>query len=71
MILLEAIDRFGVMAIMGRPVLYAGEARTLQTAENIVNGYNNMKNSTNRAEWMENNPVLAAIFYNLELLDAG
>jgi len=71
LILLEAIDRFGVMAIMGRPVLYAGEARTLQTAENIVNGYNNMKNSTNRAEWMENNPVLAAIFYNLELLDAG
>ena len=52
--LLYTLDRFGVDAVMGRP-LYAGEIYQMRAVENIVRWYRERQASNNFAAWaMEN-----------------
>lgn len=70
--LLRKIDRFGVMAVMGRPVLYFGEINRMSYAENTVNAYHSRAKSTNWAEWVDDNPVRAAMLAEVEqMLNEG
>jgi hypothetical protein len=63
--LLENIDRFGVMAIMARPVMYVGEVYRMRAAENTITFYRSMIRSNNWAEWTSNNPFWAKLFFEL------
>lgn len=66
MILLAKIDRFGVMAVMGRPVLSFGELRRLGMAENIVAAYRSRHKSDNWTAWTEQHPIMAKILFDIE-----
>lgn len=56
--LANRIDRYGVMATMGRPVLYAKEQRSLALAENVVRAYRERRAAASWATWAEENPGL-------------
>ena len=64
--LIGYIDRFGVEAVMGRPVLSAGELRRMYTVENIYNAYNARKASEDWAKWAAENPARAAMLAEVE-----
>jgi hypothetical protein len=71
LMLLGYIDRFGVEAVMGRPILSAGEMRRMAAQENIVTAYQSRKTSENWAEWATKNPSLVSILADVEsILDA-
>jgi hypothetical protein len=53
------------MAIMGRPVLFAGETKRMQTVEAIVTGYADMIRAKDRAKWTQENRALAKLFFEL------
>ena len=64
---LQKIDRFGVMAVMGRPVLFFGELNRMIYAENVVAAYRSRPRD-NWAEWTDKNPVLARLLAEAEKL---
>jgi hypothetical protein len=68
LILLEAIDRFGVQAIMGRDVLSYCEINRARYVENIINIHAARARSANWAEFVESNPGPAAILSEAENL---
>lgn len=53
--LLGMIDRFGVLAVMGRPVLGAGEMLRMIAAENVVTAYMQRERAENAAVWVAEN----------------
>jgi hypothetical protein len=57
---LEAIDRFGVVGVMGRP-LGMGEIRRLATCQNVVVWHTERSRQENWAQWAEDNPEKDAI----------
>ncbi len=68
LVLLGYIDRFGAEAVMGRPVLSAGELRRMIMAENICNAFTSRKASENWAQWVRDNPVYSGILAKIEKL---
>ena len=60
------IDRFGVMAVYGRPVLSCNEIQRMILAENIVSAYRGRKNSDNWAKWASDNPADARLLSEVE-----
>jgi len=65
---LNAIDRFGVEAIMHRPILYFGEIRKMIYAENVALAYRSRKASENHGKWAHDHPQLEKIIINAEML---
>ena len=55
------IERYGVFATMGRPVLYAKEQKILALAENINLAYKERRASNTWGVWAEENPGLAKL----------
>jgi len=55
------IERYGVFATMGRPVLYAKEQKILALAENITRAYNERQSSKSWGEWATDNPNLSKL----------
>ena len=61
------IDAFGVEAVTGRRMLYAGEMQRMIVAENIVkaylsrDAYRDQSGNANWAEWAKHNPTLNRI----------
>ena len=52
--LLRELNRWGVQAVMGRP-LYHHELIKLRAAERVINAYSARANSKNWAEWAQQN----------------
>lgn len=69
----RAIERFGVVAVMGRPVLWAREANAIKTAEAIVNAYHARERSDNWAAWANQHPEMQALLVEAQKLaeDSG
>jgi hypothetical protein len=65
--LLDAIDRFGVQAIMGRPTLGAGEMQSMVMADNVRrawlsrSAYRDKDGEQNWAAWAEAEPELSEV----------
>lgn len=57
--LLTLIDRFGVVGVLGRPVLTALEIRKMLASENIVDWYNERRRASHWDVWTETNPAKA------------
>jgi hypothetical protein len=69
--LLDQIDRFGVQAVLGRP-LGAKEIIHMRTAENIVRLHQARGRSKSWAGWAKENPEGAALLnYCMELVEDG
>lgn len=66
LLILTYIDRFGVMAIMGRETLSAGEVRRMMIAENIVRAYQERKASGDWGTWAQENPGAARLLADIE-----
>lgn len=66
LVLLGYIDRFGVEAVMGRPVLSAGEIRGMMTARNIYDAFHSRKSSDDWVKWAKDHPHYAAILAEVE-----
>lgn len=66
----KLIDRFGVEAIMGRPVLGAGEARRILLAEQIEQAYQSRLQAENWSAWASDNAELSKLL-NQAMLEAG
>ena len=62
------IDRYGVTAIMGRPVLYAREVYAMRIAETIYRGYQQQQKTENIAAWHADNPELAQLLFEAQQL---
>lgn len=71
LLLLQYIDRFGVMAVLGRPVLSAGEIRRMITAENIVSAYRDRKTSKNWGAWAQEHPGASRLLGEIEKANNG
>ena len=67
LVLLGYIDRFGVEAVMGRPVLSAGEIRKMLIAEDVVYAYGRRKASGNWGQWSQDHPYLDALLKSIEV----
>jgi len=67
----EAIDRYGVMATLGRPVLYAHEYYAMRAAEAIVNGYRSRERAENWVAWQNEYPDMAKLLFEAERLLNG
>lgn len=50
------IQKYGVYAVMGRPVLYEREMRRIAAAQNVINAYQNRAKSINWASYLSQNP---------------
>ena len=66
--LLNAIERFGVEAVMGRPVLYAKEIRRMVLAERVVRVIQTAAHAEDWAKWTREHPDDAEL-YNLLMKD--
>lgn len=66
--LANRIDRYGVHATMGRPVLYDKEQKLLALAENIVYAYRDRQASQNWGAWAIENPNLSRLLNEAMLL---
>lgn len=64
----SAIKRFGVMAVTGRAVLSAGEIIRMNTCQNIIVAFQARERSENWAQWVKDNPELAATLHEAERL---
>jgi hypothetical protein len=71
MMRIMAIDRFGVLAVMGRPVLSYGEIVRMRYAENIVKAYQARSQAENWAQWKSDNLALARVLDEAERLYNG
>lgn len=65
------IERYGVHAVMGRPVLYEGEMRRMITAQNIVNAYKDRARSQSWEAWQRENPELGNLLFKAQRLYDG
>lgn len=63
----QYIQRFGVNAVLGRP-LYAREIYRITIAENVVNAFRSFRASQNAAEWARGNPEMAALLNKARLM---
>lgn len=70
LVTLSYIDRFGVMAVLGR-MLTPGEMRRMAMMENICNAYRAHKDSDNWAEWSHRNPQAARLLFEAMRLSNG
>lgn len=61
--MLKRIDRFGVHAVMGRPVLYEREMRAMITANNIVEAYRDRARAANWEAWQKENRELGNLLF--------
>ena len=69
--LLSAIDRFGALAVLGRP-LGAGEIKRMRISENVVAAYQSRAKSTSWATWAsENKDMNNLLIMGMELLNDG
>lgn len=66
--LAQAIDRYGIMAVLGRPVLYLHEYYAMKTAEGLVSGYLSRQRSQNWAAWQLEYPDMAKLLFDAERL---
>lgn len=66
--LLSYIDRFGVQAVLGRPVLSAGEIRRMTFAENVKSAYLSRKGSTNWGAWAQDHPRQDRLLTEIEVM---
>lgn len=64
----RAIDRYGVHAVMGRPVLWAREVNAIKMAEAIVNAYHARERSENWAAWANKHPEMQALLVEAQKL---
>lgn len=64
--LANAIDRFGVRAVMGRDVLYAREYYAIRVAEDIVDGYKSREQTDNIAAWQSENQRLGNLLFEAQ-----
>ena len=62
----QAIDRYGVAAVLGRPVLYMKEHYALKIAESIVNGYRSRERAENIAAWQNEHPDMGNLLAELD-----
>ncbi len=67
--MLENIRQFGLEAITGRRQFYFGEFRRMVTASNIVTAYQARKRSASWDTWREENPELAKLLKQAEMLE--
>lgn len=65
---LQAIDRFGVKAVMHRDTLYAGEIFAMRTAETIYKGYRARQRAEDITEFHRKNPALMDLLVKVEKL---
>lgn len=68
---LNKIDRFGVHAVMGRPVLYEREIRRMTVASNLVSAYRERAKSTNWVEWASSNKAISDLLIKAKVLYDG
>ncbi len=71
LILLDFIDRFGVMAVLGRSVLFYGEVYRMRTAELIVNGYRLRARAESWAKFAAEHPAENSLLMDAEKLANG
>lgn len=65
---MNAIDRFGVLGVMGRTTLSHGEIKRMTIAENILRAHRDMK-TIPAAKYAEDNPeMLKLMQYASELV---
>lgn len=64
--LAHQVDRLGVMAVFGRPVLYASEYYAMKAAEMIVAAYRSRARADNVAAWHNEHPELAQMLFEAE-----
>ena len=69
--MLHKIDRWGLEAITGRRQFYFGELRGLIAAENIVTAYKSRAHATDWAAWVRDNPLLAELLIDAEMIANG
>ena len=71
------IKKFGVEAVMGRPVLSAGEIRRMVMVDNIIDAYHSRMahrdkdGAENWAEWARYNPALSVLLTEVEKIRDG
>ncbi len=66
---LENIRQFGLEAMTGRRQFYFGEFRRMVTASNIDAAYKARKQSLNWNAWREDNPELARLLKEAEMIE--
>ena len=69
--MLDAIDRFGVRAVMGREILSAGEISRSRYAEYIVEAYRARSSAKSWPEFSQAHPQAARILNEAEKLANG
>ena len=69
--MLHRIDRFGVHAVMGRPVLYEREIRAMTAANNVVAAYRDRAKATSWEAWLKENPELGDLLFRAQRLYDG
>ena len=60
------IERFGVLAVMGRTILFAREYYAIRAAEVIVSAYRSRAKSDNWAAWANEHPELSQILFDAQ-----
>jgi hypothetical protein len=71
LMLMDAIDRFGVRAVTGRDVLAAGEILRARHAEFIVKSYRARAEAESWPEFINSNPAAALVLGEAERLANG
>mgnify|MGYP001009324862 CR=1 FL=1 len=61
--MLKRIDRYGVYAVMGRPVLYEHEIRRMTIAQNIVSAYRERARSQSWDAWLRENKEMGELLF--------
>ena len=61
--MLKRIERFGVHAVMGRPVLYEREIRRMVMAQNLVNGYRERARAASWDAWLAENKDMGNLLF--------
>jgi len=68
LLLLNRIEKFGVHAIMGRPILYYRELRRMEVANMIVTAYNARAKSANWQAFQKEHPELGNLLFRAQQL---
>lgn len=67
---IRAVNRFGVLPVMGRSVLSAGEIRRFALVENIIAWHAERKAAKDWVKWGRENPHKAATLHRAHLIFA-
>lgn len=59
--LYNRIKKYGVHAVMGRPILYEREMRRMNIVQQIETAYKERAAAINWAGWMSQNPEMAKL----------